>query len=358
MRTQVGGSSADGSRVKPISMVIPAYQAGPNLRRTIVAVQSALGIDDVEIIVVDDGSTDGSAEQLNDLGVVTIRHPQNRGKGAALRDGFRYANGTVVGFIDADLQYDPQSLVPMVALCHAGWDAAIGSRFDVGARTTFGPFRRSASRLMQAAIRVIVDPRLSEAQAGIKVFRRELIDAVLPHVRCEGFAVDAEILAWAQALGFRRVACQPVQFTHSGPTTLTTARTLKALSDLWGIRQRIRHAARTSPSVRAPGWQTLIGSTQARQGRELVGHACRLAVVEPRAAVAVQELVQRSDQKRQVLLAALAIEGHRHSPNGDPVWSHARVLLQGALSAVSNLEQWQLRGDAPGPGNNSVELIA
>ena len=129
-------------------MVVPNFQSGNRLREFLPHLEDELAKARLryEIIVVDDASTDGSADGVEGEHVLVVRHPRNTGKGGALRTGFGEASGRLIGFIDGDGQYGPDALGAMSHLCDAGWDLVVGQRFDPGARV-----RYSASRTMRSS---------------------------------------------------------------------------------------------------------------------------------------------------------------------------------------------------------------
>ena len=259
-----------------------------------------------------------------------VRHVVNRGKGAAVRTGFAVASGRFVAVIDADGQYDPRDLVPLVGLCDAGWDIAMGQRFDPSLTTTYSRLRSSASHLMLRLVRLVVDPALSETQAGIKVFRSEVVAAVAPHLECDGFAIDVEVLAWARALGYRRQAVHPVSFDHDGRTTVTLTRSIAMVRDLGRIRRRIR---RSLPGALPSTRPRRSACRRERRARELWAQAARLVVVEPSTQRSLDELIGRASANASLLRlsAEMALNADRRS-GGD--CTDAARLLNDAASMV------------------------
>jgi hypothetical protein len=324
-----------------LTVVIPSYQPGWRLGAMVAALIPMLErvASTYEVLVVDDGSTDGSSSALGAEWpcVRVVRHDVNRGKGAALRTGFAEARGAFIAMIDADGQYDPADLEAMVAMCRSGWDVASGQRFDLAARTDYSPVRRIGSRAMAAAISVVVDDSLSESQAGLKVFRREVIEAVRPYLKCEGFAIDAEILAAAKALGFRRHGVHPVRFEHDGRTTVTFAASVRMLCDLVRIRRRLGQieAPRSDSSERRGRFE--------RETFELLAHALRLAAVGPESPLSVLELVERSGGDSARVIAAITALGSmrtRHRESGIAELDLARGLLDATrLALVAPVER-------------------
>jgi len=182
-----------------LSVVIPVYNEKETVEEIIRRVR-AVRIPK-EIIVVDDGSTDGTAEMLakmegkEDLQI--LRHDRNRGKGAALRTGFGQVTGDIVIIQDADLEYDPlqyplliQPIVEGVA------DVVYGSRFlPVGPHRVLYYWHRVANRLLTTMSNMFTDLNLTDMETCYKVFRREVIETIAPTLRQEGFGIDPELTA-------------------------------------------------------------------------------------------------------------------------------------------------------------------
>jgi glycosyltransferase involved in cell wall biosynthesis len=157
---------------------------------------------DLEVIVVDDGSTDGTAALLAERGdVVVITQPQ-RGKGAAVRAALAGAAGEICVIQDADVEYDPADLprlVEPIALDRA--DVVYGSRLADGARPPFTLRQQLGNRLVTGLARVLYRTSLSDIETGHKAFRTEALRA-LPLTE-DGFGIEAEITAWACRAGLR-----------------------------------------------------------------------------------------------------------------------------------------------------------
>lgn len=177
------------------SVVIPAFNAAAYLAR--VADVAALP-GPVEVIVVDDGSTDGTAEEIarvqRDLPIVSLRLAGNRGKGAAVREGIARASAPVVVLHDADLEYDAASLLSLVEPIEQGLaDTVYGSRIlgTVGQAT--GPIHRSANWLLTWLSNRFTGLRLTDMETGQKAFRRGLIQGLV--LTEDRFGIEPEITA-------------------------------------------------------------------------------------------------------------------------------------------------------------------
>lgn len=135
--------------------------------------------EDVEVIVVDDGSTDRTAELAQSVaGVSVISFERNRGYGAALLEGFRRGNGGLVGFLDADGTCDPEYFVPMVRAVQDGASVALGNR--LGPDSQMPRLRRVGNRFYAWLIRLLSGAEVGDAASGMRVIRRDHLELLTP----------------------------------------------------------------------------------------------------------------------------------------------------------------------------------
>jgi hypothetical protein len=169
-----------------LSVVIPAYNEEDGIAaiaERVLAVRPALaavGVSDLELLVVDDGSADGTAAAGAAVaGVRLIRHPRNRGYGAALKTGFAQACGDLIGFLDADGTYPPEYFPALCLKAMNGADLVIGSR--MAGEASEMPLTRRAGNLFFANLLTLVGrQRVSDSASGMRVFRRELLQRIYP----------------------------------------------------------------------------------------------------------------------------------------------------------------------------------
>lgn len=195
-----------------LSVVIPAYNESHRLGECLRAIRQYVegaGIT-CELIVVDDGSTDGSGEVVgafdaSSLCLRLLRNERNRGKGYSVRRGMLVANGSLILMTDADLSVPIDQLDKLLPLIEAGDDVVIGSRDmpDSILRPAQPRSRRVAGRMFRALRRAFLLPGLCDTQCGFKLFRREDARAIFERQRANGFAFDVEVLAIAERDGLR-----------------------------------------------------------------------------------------------------------------------------------------------------------
>ncbi|MDX9714926.1 MAG: glycosyltransferase family 2 protein [Dissulfurispiraceae bacterium] len=188
-----------------LSIIMPAYNEGRVICDNLLEVDKVIGkdISDFEIVVVDDGSTDNTYEQAAQAAaghgrIRLVRLNRNCGKGEAFKAGFSASSGAFVALLDADLDLPPGQLVPMLCrLKNENADIIIGSKYHPDARIRYPFTRKLMSRCYALLNRTLFGLSLSDTQSGIKIFKREVLDAVLPLVKTSGYAFDIEILTTA-----------------------------------------------------------------------------------------------------------------------------------------------------------------
>jgi glycosyltransferase involved in cell wall biosynthesis len=180
-----------------LSVVIPVY----NERETVLPIiEKVLQLDFVaEIILVDDGSTDGTKELLShstlDPRVKPFFHDRNRGKGAALRTGFGHVTGEIVTIQDADLEYDPQEFREMIRpICEGVADVVYGSRLSGGKPQRVHLFwHRIGNGFLTFMTDLLFNTTLSDMETCYKMFRKEVLQTI--RIESDGFSVEPELTA-------------------------------------------------------------------------------------------------------------------------------------------------------------------
>ena len=180
-----------------LSIIIPCYNESKTILSLIEAVKNS-PVKSREIIIVDDGSYDGTRDilnQLNDPEVRIIFHSKNKGKGAALRTGFSEAKGDICIVQDADLEYDPQEFpIVIQPILDGKADVVFGSRFQSGRPHRVVYFwHRIGNGLLTLMSNLFTDLNLSDMETCYKAFRREVIQSV--NIRENRFGFEPEVTA-------------------------------------------------------------------------------------------------------------------------------------------------------------------
>ncbi|MBC8355748.1 MAG: glycosyltransferase family 2 protein [Planctomycetes bacterium] len=181
-----------------LSVVIPVYNEAQTLEDVIARVRETHL--PMELICVDDGSTDGTREVLERLALEqdlkAVFHDKNQGKGAALRTGFIEATGDIVVVQDADMEYDPQDLrLLLQPILENSADVVYGSRFSGPDRAVSPLWHLAANKLITNLFNVFHGYRFTDVETCYKLFRRELIQGVAPKLREKRFGIELEMTA-------------------------------------------------------------------------------------------------------------------------------------------------------------------
>ncbi len=248
-----------GAEATPfLSVVVPAYNESQRVGRSLSAIHWYLASKTFasEVIVVDDGSTDGTAGVVSDVIAAwpsfrLIRNDRNRGKGYSVRRGVLEARGEYVLFTDADLSAPiDQTGMLIAALESTGADAAIGSRALqrelIGVHQPL--FRELGGICFNVAVRLFTGLKLRDTQCGLKLFRREPTRLAFEHMKAERFGFDPELLFLIERCGGRILEI-PVRWDNDPATKFNV----------------LRDAVRSFREVAEVRWRAITGQYPARQ---------------------------------------------------------------------------------------------
>jgi putative flippase GtrA len=238
----------DGSHDEPrkhsgplqVDVVVPVYNEAEGLEASITTLRRYLDESfpfRTVVTIADNGSTDGTALVAQRL-AANLRGVQamiltRKGKGYALRTAWSASRAEVVAYMDVDLSTSLRALLPMVGSVLSGHsDIAIGTRLARGSRVVRGPKRELISRAYSHIVRLALRSRLSDANCGFKVIRRERALQILPLVEDNEWFFDTELLVTAERLGVR-ISETPVEWTDDPNSSVDLVTT--ATNDLRGI---------------------------------------------------------------------------------------------------------------------------
>jgi len=227
-----------------LSVVIPAYREGARVAHTVEQLRLALAevaaSGGLELVVVDDGSDDGTAEHARAAGADQVLvQATNRGKGAAVRVGMLAARGRSVAFTDADLSYPPDQLLRLLAEVESGWDVVVGSRRHAETTTLVKNrrLREVSGRLFNTLTVAVLLGQYRDTQCGLKAFRADAARLLFAHARVDGFAFDVEVFHLAERYRLS-LAEVPVELANSTTSSVRVGiDALRMLRDLFRVRR-------------------------------------------------------------------------------------------------------------------------
>jgi glycosyltransferase involved in cell wall biosynthesis len=233
-----------------LTIVVPVFNGGETIVANVATIRRlvAQGLpgEEFEVVVVSDGSIDGTAERLLEAeegeGTRVIHYDRNLGKGYAVKAGALAASGAWVALVDSDLDLDPGAIPGYLEIARREQlDFAIGSKRHPDSVVAYPRSRRIASWCYQQLNRLLFGLEVRDTQVGLKVFSRRVADDVLPLLLVKRFAFDLELLAVAAALGHGRVKELPVRLEYRFTGSQVRSRAVvRALLDTAAIFYRLR----------------------------------------------------------------------------------------------------------------------
>ncbi|MFN2590306.1 MAG: glycosyltransferase family 2 protein [Actinomycetota bacterium] len=226
-----------------LSVVVPCHNSGPSLHAFLDRLEHALsGLASHEIVVVSDGSTDDTVRIAHEFSSDSLRvfhYPERSGKGHALRVGLNRARGAYVAFIDADGDIAPEGIQAFLSLMRLYRpDIVLGSKRHPLSTVAYPPLRRAMSWAYHKMTRLLFRVNVRDTQTGLKLIRRDVLQAVLPRMLEKRFAFDLELLVVARMLGFTRVFEAPVQIDYQFTSHVDVHATVRIVLDTVAIFYR------------------------------------------------------------------------------------------------------------------------
>jgi glycosyltransferase involved in cell wall biosynthesis len=199
-----------------LSVVIPVFNEARTIAEVIQRVRTC-GVP-CELVIVDDGSTDGTRQILAEYqaadDVTVVLHAENQGKGAALKTGFLRAKGNVVVVQDADLEYDPADYSKLLQpIIEDQADVVFGSRFIGDSHRVLYFWHSAGNRLITLLSNIFTNLNLTDVETCYKLFRREIIQQIAPTLQEKRFGIEPELTAKVARLPGIRIYERPISYS-------------------------------------------------------------------------------------------------------------------------------------------------
>jgi len=225
-----------------LSIIVPAYNP-VELKRNIEELASGLGevTKDYEIIIINDGSTNGEFKQLGKLPkqVNIVGYSRNKGKGSAIKYGFRFVKGDYVAFVDSGRDLDPKQLKDFMKIMEkSGADIVVGSKRHKKSKVHYPFSRRVMSWTYQIMNKILFNLNVRDTQVGIKLFKKSVLNKVMPKIVIKRFAFDLELLVIANKYDYQIVEA-PVDLRYSFGSTINIKAVFWMLWDTAAIWYRL-----------------------------------------------------------------------------------------------------------------------
>ena len=225
--------------IKPITVIVPCYKQEQTIIRDLTRIKEVLDKlrYPTELICVVDGKIDKTFERASKFAkkyenVKVIGYETNRGKGYAVRFGMAESHGDIIAFIDAGMDLNPNGL--SMLLEHFEWydaDIIVGSKRHPASKVRYPWQRRLLSIGYQFLVWLLFGLKIRDTQVGMKFFKRQVLERVLPRLLVKRFAFDVEMLAVANYLGFTRIFEAPIDVTlgFGGTSTITSHKFIRTV---------------------------------------------------------------------------------------------------------------------------------
>jgi glycosyltransferase involved in cell wall biosynthesis len=238
------------NRKKFLSLIVPAYKQektiGRDLKNIDKTLKAGLRKDfNYEIICVVDGFLDDTfkkAKKIQSSKIKVFGYRKNKGKGYAVRYGMSKARGDLISFLDAGMDISPKGIMMLTA--HMDWynaDVIVGSKRHPVSRVNYPFLRHFLSIGYHFLVRILFGLPLTDTQSGIKIFKRRVVEKILPRLLVKRYAMDIEMLAVAKYLGFGRVYEAPIEVKFNKSTSRINWTTIfKMAQDTAAVFYRLR----------------------------------------------------------------------------------------------------------------------
>ena len=208
------------SKTKLLTVIVPAYKHEKTIRRDLETIDQTLrdGLPvgyDYEILCVVDGrldDTEREAQKAKSSKIRVLAYDGNKGKGFAVRYGMERARGEFISFLDAGMDISPKGI--MMLMAHMDWynaDVIVGSKRHPVSQVNYPFLRRILSIGYHWFVKILFGIELTDTQSGIKIFKRRVINKILPKLLVKRYAMDIEMLVVAKHFGFNRIYEGPIE---------------------------------------------------------------------------------------------------------------------------------------------------
>ncbi|MDE2025547.1 MAG: glycosyltransferase [Patescibacteria group bacterium] len=218
-----------------LSLIVPAYKQEKTIEHDLKTIRSILEIFDqpYEVIVVVDGKIDKTfvnAQKVRSAKISVLGYPNNKGKGYAVRYGMAHAKGDIIAFLDAGMDLNPARLQDLLKIMEEKKaDIVVGSKVHPLSNITYPWQRRLLSWGYRAFVKTFFGLSVGDTQVGMKIFRRKVLEDVLPRLLVKRYAFDIEMLAVANYLGYKKIYEGPVTLKFTNWSSITSSNFLQAI---------------------------------------------------------------------------------------------------------------------------------
>ncbi len=235
--------------MKFLSVIVPAYKQEKTIKQDLKNIVSTLenGLigTDFEVICVVDGFLDRTFENAKSIKSEKLKvfgYKENKGKGFAVRYGMKRAKGDLISFLDAGMEISPKSV--MMLMAHLEWynaDIIVGSKRHSVSRVNYSLTRKIISFFYHVGVKILFGLDLNDTQSGIKIFKRKVVEKILPKLLVKRYAMDIEMLALANHIGFDRIFEGPIEVHFDKETSRVNWKDgLKAIWDTVAVFYRLK----------------------------------------------------------------------------------------------------------------------
>lgn len=231
--------------MEKLSVIVPAYNESKIICEMLKECVSSLEGIEYEIIVVDDGSLDGTYDKViefskNHKTIKVVNYGDNHGKGFAIRYGAKFATGDKIAFIDSDLNIHPRQILTLVMQMEENkTDIVVGSKKHPDSKVNYPINRTILSEFYYYLVKILFGIHIRDTQVGLKLYRRKAIEDIFPIVLVKRYAFDIEILANAHRLGYK-IEEAPIEINMSFDSHVNKKEVLNMFWDTCAVFYRMK----------------------------------------------------------------------------------------------------------------------